>query len=68
MKITVKIIALCICMIMILSLCACQTATVANDGKSAYEIAKENGYTGTEQEWLNSLKGQDGATGKSAYE
>lgn len=27
------------------------------DGKSAYEIAVENGYTGTEQEWLESLKG-----------
>lgn len=27
------------------------------DGKSAYEIAKEHGYTGTEAEWLESLKG-----------
>lgn len=27
------------------------------DGKSAYEIAKENGFNGTEQEWLESLKG-----------
>lgn len=29
-------------------------------GESAYELAVENGYTGTEQEWLASLKGQDG--------
>ena len=27
--------------------------------KSAYEIAVENGFTGTESEWLESLKGQD---------
>ncbi len=35
--------------------------TVAN-GLSAYELAVENGYTGTVQEWLASL------SGKSAYE
>lgn len=28
-----------------------------SDGKSAYEIAVQNGYTGTETEWLASLKG-----------
>lgn len=33
-----------------------------NDGKSAYEIAIQNGYTGTEKEWLESLKGTDGTT------
>lgn len=27
------------------------------NGKSAYEIAKDNGFTGTEQEWLESMKG-----------
>ena len=30
------------------------------NGKSAYEIAKEKGYDGSEVEWLNSLKGEDG--------
>ena len=30
------------------------------DGKSAYEIAVENGFVGTEIEWLESLKGADG--------
>lgn len=30
------------------------------DGKSAYEIAVENGYTGTKAEWLESLKGKQG--------
>lgn len=33
------------------------------DGKSAYEIAVDNGFVGTEQEWLNSLKGADGNDG-----
>ena len=32
------------------------------DGKSAYEVAVENGYSGTVQEWLASLHGQDGTT------
>lgn len=43
------------------------------DGKSAYEIAVANGFTGTEAQWLESLKGDDGndgtgTNGKSAYE
>lgn len=33
------------------------------DGKSAYEIAVENGFVGTEVEWLASLQGDDGAPG-----
>lgn len=41
-------------------------ASVGEDlprGKSAYEIAKENGFDGTEAEWLTSLKGATGAAG-----
>lgn len=33
------------------------------DGKSAYEIAVENGFEGDETAWLASLKGADGAPG-----
>ena len=33
------------------------------DGKSAYDIAVINGFEGTEAEWLESLKGEDGAAG-----
>lgn len=35
------------------------------DGKSAYEIAVENGFVGTEAEWLESLKGADGKDGEN---
>ena len=53
------------------------------DGKSAYQVAIDNGFTGTEEEWLTSLKGDkgdqgdigpvgtkgdDGPEGKSAYQ
>lgn len=47
------------------------------EGKSAYQVAVQNGFIGTPQQWLNSLKGepgqdgvigQDGADGKSAYD
>lgn len=34
------------------------------DGKSAYQIAVDNGYPGTEQAWLASLKGNKGDTGE----
>ena len=33
------------------------------DGKSAYEIAVENGFVGTEEEWLESLIGPPGPQG-----
>lgn len=33
------------------------------NGKSAYEIAVEKGFTGTESEWLASLHGEDGNDG-----
>lgn len=32
-------------------------------GKSAYQIAVEDGFVGSEEEWLESLKGQDGENG-----
>ena len=33
------------------------------DGKSAYQIAVENGFVGTEAEWIESLKGVKGDPG-----
>ncbi|MDY6330425.1 MAG: hypothetical protein SPL52_02880, partial [Fibrobacter sp.] len=35
------------------------------NGKSAYEIAKDNGFNGSEQEWLASLKGEAGKNGSN---
>ena len=34
------------------------------NGLSAYQIAVNNGFVGTEQEWLASLKGRDGQNGQ----
>ena len=39
--------------------------TSGSDGKSAYQIWLEAGNTGTEEDYLNSLKGKDGEDGKS---
>ena len=39
------------------------TGSRGADGKSAYEVALQNGFTGTEADWLTSLKGQKGDTG-----
>jgi hypothetical protein len=35
----------------------------SGEGESAYEVAVNNGYVGTEQEWLASLHGTDGIQG-----
>ena len=40
-----------------------QSASKGTDGKSAFEIAIEHGFVGTEAEWLESLKGVDGKDG-----
>lgn len=34
-----------------------------SNGKSAYEIAVDNGFKGTEIEWIESLKGVNGTNG-----
>lgn len=38
-------------------------ALLSKNGSSAYELAVEGGYTGTEEEWLASLNGADGRDG-----
>jgi len=37
---------------------------IGDDGLSAYQIAVKNGYTGTEAQWIQSLVGIKGDTGK----
>lgn len=39
------------------------TGATGADGKSAYDIAKDNGFEGTVEQWLESLHGADGADG-----
>lgn len=39
------------------------SAGAGEDGKSAYDIAVENGFSGTQAEWLESLKGEPGTPG-----
>ena len=39
------------------------TVLLKIQGKSAYEVALENGFEGTEEEWLESLKGEPGEKG-----
>ena len=41
---------------------------VEGAGKSAYAIAVAHGYKGTESEWLESIRGEQGNAGKNAYE
>lgn len=40
-----------------------QVGAKGEDGKSAYQLAVEAGYEGTEADWLASLKGTDGRNG-----
>ena len=54
-------IALC-CLLVIIFPMLISTLSFQTSTKTAYQIAVENGFQGTEQEWLNSLQG------KSAYE
>ncbi len=35
-------------------------------GYSAYEVAVQNGFEGSEKEWLESLKGEKGEKGENA--
>ena len=39
------------------------TGLPGEDGDSAYTVAVNNGFIGTETDWLESLKGKDGEDG-----
>lgn len=47
---------------------AVKTHLGITDGLSAYEIAVDNGYVGTEAEWLDSLRGDAGVQGVSGLD
>ncbi len=61
MKKMFKILAFLLAFALVFSGCA-------QNGKSAYEIAVEYGFEGTELEWLESLKGADGKDGKDGID
>lgn len=52
------LIVICIFALM-LAICSCDMSSFRGEnGLSAYEIAVKNGFQGSEQEWLDSLKGE----------
>ena len=57
-----KIIALLLTLALCAS-CVVILASCGEAGESAYDIAVRNGFTGTEAEWVESLKGEKGADG-----
>lgn len=59
-KITKRIFAALLCAIMLLPL-----LVSCGNGLSAYDIAVQNGFVGSESEWLASLKGSDGKDGEA---
>ena len=65
-----KLIALVLAVLLIplaLAGCAGQGAAGA-DGKSAYELAVENGFVGSEADWIASLVGADGQDGQDGQD
>ena len=55
-----------ISIILALVMCFFAVAALASCGESAYDIAVKNGFKGTEEQWLQSLKGDAGAKGEDA--
>jgi serine protease Do len=60
-----KILTILVALTVIVSLCALSACGEDSSAttESAYEIAVDNGFEGTETEWLESLKGVDGSNG-----
>jgi len=62
---------LSICLVTCLLITACSLfggkSDQASEGKSAYELAVENGFVGTEGEWIASLTGPSGPSGNTPH-
>ena len=70
MKKSFRFLALMLALIMSVTMVGCFNY-IGSPGESAYQIAVRNGFVGTEVEWLESLRGQNGTNaqdGKSAYQ
>ena len=68
-------VSIAILVLLILNLCQGGLWVISGmNGKSSYEIAVENGFKGSREEWIAALQGKDGlngtdgTNGKSAYE
>lgn len=72
--ISVVSVAVVVAIVIALLLNGKKAVPASTQGKSAYDIAVMNGYSGTQEQWLASLVGENGAkgdkgdAGKSAYE
>lgn len=55
MKKTTRLVCLFVCVLLFCTSCS----AFGSRNLSAYEIARKNGYTGSESEWLDSLKGEN---------
>ena len=62
-KLTTLLCLLVMCLFVVASLVACPGADGV-DGKSAYQLWLDQGNTGTVQDFVNSLKGEQGEAGK----
>ena len=61
-KLTTLLCLLVMCLFVVASLVGCQGAN-GTDGKSAYQLWLDQGNTGTVQDFVNSLKGENGTDG-----
>ncbi len=69
MKLRYKILACVSAVVLLLGMSSCLFMGNSNNrGLSAYEIAVQNGFIGTEKEWLESLNGKDGDNAQTIYE
>ncbi len=59
---------ICATLALLLAASALFTSCSGKPGKSAYEIALEHGFVGSEAEWLESLKGSDGQDGRDGVD
>lgn len=55
-------------LVLILALSSCDISLGGERPLSAYDLALENGFEGSYQDWQNSLVGEKGSDGKSAYD
>ena len=62
-----QLFSLVTCIVMMFCCTACNNDSAGKDGLSAYELAVQNGFVGTLDEWLDSLKGTDGKDAEAPY-